>query len=659
MWSSSKGVTTTKSKGSPASEKTLLHGVHAQAQAGEILAVVGPSGAGKSTLLDAVAGRISAASLGGSILVNGAPMVKGFRRISAYVMQDDALFAQLTVRETLMYSARLRLPAAMSTPEKAARVADLIQVLGLAACADTFIGGDDDVRGVSGGERRRASIGVELIHDPAVLILDEPTSGLDSTSALNVMQTLHLLATERKRTVILTIHQPSYRMLDLVHSLVLLAQGHVVYHGPTPDLHRHLAHLGIPVPEHVNILEYALEVVKQHEAQPGGLAPLLAGNQAASIDEEAQAAAAAGSPPPPPPPILAAAAAGLEGLREERPQFATGVWAELCTLCERSTKTQLRSRGLFLSRVTVMVVMGLTAGSLFFNCAPDARGVSNRNSLLAFAVAVLSRHGLSQPVSSSAAPCCKRKAEGRAELPAGGSAALCRAVLRFAVLFGWADADLCDELYRAVLALPGSGSQERQIFVRETSRGAYRTLSYVLANALASLPIFALLSVVFASAAYWLAGLVASAPAFGVFVLACFLTLLVTNAFVLMWSGIAPNYYVANGIVGAAMSYFFLFSGFFLSRKDMPAWWIWLHYFNIFKYPLEILMWNEYDGLKGTCLQGPHTGACAYTGHNVLAGKDMGKVKVGVNIGIILLFSVAFRVGFYYALKARSKGIRK
>lgn len=149
-------------------QKILLNDVSAVARHGEILAVVGPSGAGKSTFLDAISGRINGSDLEGGFLVNGAPMDATFRRVSGYVMQDDQLYPLLSVRETLMFSARLRLPDSMSAAEKAARVDTTIAELGLASCADTRIG-NESARGISGGEKRRVSVGVDLIHDPSVL----------------------------------------------------------------------------------------------------------------------------------------------------------------------------------------------------------------------------------------------------------------------------------------------------------------------------------------------------------------------------------------------------------------------------------------------------------------------------------------------------------
>ncbi|KAF5960600.1 hypothetical protein HYC85_001809 [Camellia sinensis] len=158
----------------------VLKGVNFQAKPWEILAIMGPSGAGKSSLLEILSGKLTPQSA--SIFVNQKPIDKArFKKISGYVTQKDTLFPLLTVEETLMFSAKLRLRLPQS--QLSSKVKSLIQELGLSHVAAARVG-DDRVRGISGGERRRVSIGVDVIHDPKVLILDEPTSGLDSTSAL-------------------------------------------------------------------------------------------------------------------------------------------------------------------------------------------------------------------------------------------------------------------------------------------------------------------------------------------------------------------------------------------------------------------------------------------------------------------------------------------
>jgi ABC-type lipoprotein export system ATPase subunit len=194
--------------------KILLNDISGEARDGEIMAVLGASGSGKSTLIDALADRISKESLKGSVTLNGDVLESSLQKvISAYVMQDDLLFPMLTVEETLMFSAEFRLPRSLSKSKKKARVQALIDQLGLRNAASTVIG-DEGHRGVSGGERRRVSIGTDIIHDPIILFLDEPTSGLDSTSAYMVVKVLQRIA-QSGSIVIMTVHQPSYRILGL------------------------------------------------------------------------------------------------------------------------------------------------------------------------------------------------------------------------------------------------------------------------------------------------------------------------------------------------------------------------------------------------------------------------------------------------------------
>ncbi|KAH0666796.1 hypothetical protein KY285_028002 [Solanum tuberosum] len=187
--------------------RNILEGLTGYAEPGTFTALMGPSGSGKSTLLDALSGRLASnAILSGKILLNGRKAKLSFGT-AAYVTQDDTLIGTLTVRETIYYSAQLRLPDRMPLSEKRTLVENTIVDMGLQDCADTFIG-NWHLRGISGGEKRRVSIALEILMRPRLLFLDEPTSGLDSASAFFVTQTLRCLSRDG-RTVIAAIHQPS------------------------------------------------------------------------------------------------------------------------------------------------------------------------------------------------------------------------------------------------------------------------------------------------------------------------------------------------------------------------------------------------------------------------------------------------------------------
>jgi ABC-type multidrug transport system ATPase subunit/ABC-type multidrug transport system permease subunit len=214
------------SKADGVTEAVLLKGVTGRAMPGEMVALMGASGAGKSTLLDVLAQRKNTGKIGGSITYNGSSEMTSF----AYVMQDNVHMGILTVRESIHYAAELRLHQMMSAEAKAKRVEKIIDMLGLQKVADTILG-TENVRGISGGQLKRVSIGVEIINLPNLMFLDEPTTGLDSSISLEVMSAVRNLANQN-RTVICTIHQPSEDTFALFDTLLLLAEGRVIYFGP-------------------------------------------------------------------------------------------------------------------------------------------------------------------------------------------------------------------------------------------------------------------------------------------------------------------------------------------------------------------------------------------------------------------------------------------
>lgn len=150
--------------------------------------------------------------------------------LQAYVTQENVLLGTLTVRETITYSALLRLPSSMSKEEVRRAVEGTIEELGLEDCADRPIG-NWHLRGISGGEKKRLSIALEILTRPRLLFLDEPTSGLDSASAFFVIQTLKQMALDGNKTVISSVHQPSSEVFALFDDLFLLSGGETVYFG--------------------------------------------------------------------------------------------------------------------------------------------------------------------------------------------------------------------------------------------------------------------------------------------------------------------------------------------------------------------------------------------------------------------------------------------
>lgn len=247
----------------PAGHREILRNVSGAVRAGTMLAVMGSSGAGKTSLLNLLAGRITTskgATATGSVYVNNEPRdYHKFKKLAAYVLQDDDMFTELTVEEQLKYAALLRLPADMSREKKLLRVEKVIQELGLGKVKSTQIG-NQIVRGISGGEKKRVNIGTELVTDPSCLFLDEPTTGLDSFNALNVMTSLRHLASNG-RTVISTIHQPRSSIFALFDQLCLLSEGRVMYFGPAKDAVPYFAGLSFRSPAQFNPADFFLDLL--------------------------------------------------------------------------------------------------------------------------------------------------------------------------------------------------------------------------------------------------------------------------------------------------------------------------------------------------------------------------------------------------------------
>ncbi|KAL8287852.1 hypothetical protein RB600_003672 [Gaeumannomyces tritici] len=246
--------------------KVLIKSVSASFAPGTLTAIIGGSGSGKTTMLNTLAERMSSPRLsysGSAVFRNvgdgAAAPGGGIHSVRhAYVMQQDILLPTLTVRETLRYSADLRLPPSTTAEERMRVVEEVILELGLKECADTRIG-DHAHKGCSGGEKRRVSIGVQMLANPSVLFLDEPTTGLDSTSAFQLVRTLKTLA-GKGRTIVATIHQPRTEIWELFDNLVVLTKGSPVYSGEAKACIPWFADLGFELPPFVNPAEFVIDI---------------------------------------------------------------------------------------------------------------------------------------------------------------------------------------------------------------------------------------------------------------------------------------------------------------------------------------------------------------------------------------------------------------
>lgn len=631
--------------------KVLLNDISGEAREGEIMAVLGASGSGKSTLIDALADRISRESLKGSVTLNGEVLgSKLLKVISAYVMQDDLLFPMLTVEETLMFSAEFRLPRTLSKSKKKARVQVLIDQLGLRNAAKTVIG-DEGHRGVSGGERRRVSIGIDIIHDPIVLFLDEPTSGLDSTSAYMVVQVLQRIA-QTGSIVILSIHQPSYRILSLLDHLIILSRGHTVFTSPPSSLQHFFAEFGNPIPANENRIEFALDFIRELEGTHNGTKTLMefnkrwqrVNNSTTTTTTSSSSSSFYNGPKPSLKDAISASVSrgklvsGATNIdpnlsSSNVPKFANPFWVDMVVIAKRSMLNSTRMPELFGMRFGAVVVTGFILATIFWKLDNSPKGVQERLGFFAFAMSTT--------------------------------------------------------FYTCAEAIPVF-LQERYIFMRETAYNAYRRSSYVVSHAIMSLPSILVLSIAFAVTTYWAVGLAGGLSGFLYFLLFLFASFWAGSSFVTFLSGVIYNIMMAYTVVVAILAYFFLFSGFFITRDRLPPYWIWFHYMSLVKYPYQGVLQNEFSDPNKCFVKGVQifdasplrivpeplkikllhnmsktlgmnitSTTCLTTGSDIIEQSGVNDLSKWTCFWITIGLGFFFRILFYFALLIGSKNKRR
>jgi ABC-type multidrug transport system ATPase subunit len=247
--------------------KQILSGISGAVHPGELMAIMGASGAGKTTFLDILARKNKVGATSGDFYLNGEKVRdEEFKSVIGFVDQDDTLLPTLTVHETILDSALLRLPREMSRTSKEQKVEDVERQLGIYHIRNQKIGSEETSRGISGGEKRRVGIACELVTSPSILFLDEPTSGLDAFNAFNVVECLVNLVKNYNRTVVVTIHQPRSNIVALFDRLLLLAKGRTVYSGPFENCQPYFDNIGYTCPPGFNIADYLIDLTMHASA---------------------------------------------------------------------------------------------------------------------------------------------------------------------------------------------------------------------------------------------------------------------------------------------------------------------------------------------------------------------------------------------------------
>lgn len=491
-------------------------------------AIMGATGSGKTSLLDVIACRKDPAGLmEGRVLVDGKVVTSDLRLSSAYVVQDDVLMGTLSVRENLLFSANLRLdPKQHSSEEKKKRVISIIQDLGLEDCANTKIG-TEFLRGVSGGERKRCSIGMELITSPSLLFLDEPTTGLDSNTANCIITLLHRLS-RRGKTVIFSIHQPRYSIYRLFDHLTLLHKGEMVYAGPAKDSTEYFTNLGYEMNPFSNPADFLLDITNGEAVSelvtpsPECKNPLALRYQQSQMQRNVLEE------------LEQQSQMEMEGVKGQNiaANYVTSFFYQLRIVSNRTMWNCLRNPQTSIGQLGLSIFFAILMGTIYYQIPltlPEA--LQNRTGAFFFLIINMVFSNLSAV-----------------------------------------------ELFL----------NDRKIFIHENSSGYYRTSVYFLAKLFADLlpnrmiPIF-----IFTSIAYYMMGLKPAFVAFLCFVLNMSLVSLGAVSLAFLVSASVSSFAMANILIALPFVIMMVFGGFLVNLNSMLDWLSWLKWFSIFRYGMN------------------------------------------------------------------------
>ncbi|XP_024966787.1 ABC transporter G family member 11-like [Cynara cardunculus var. scolymus] len=519
--------------------RPVLEGVTGYARPGEILAIMGPSGSGKSTLLDALAGRLNSNTRqSGDILVNGFKKTLAYGT-SAYVTQDETLITTLTVRESVYYSALLQLPDSMSKAEKKERAEMTIREMGLQDSMDTRIGGWG-AKGLSGGQKRRVSICIEILTRPKLLFLDEPTSGLDSAASYYVMSRIARLDEHQGRTIIASIHQPCSEVFDLFHNLCLLSSGRTVYFGDTSSAKEFFAFNGFPCPSFQNPSDHFLRSINKdfdEDIEQGScgrksseevIKTLIDSYRSSTTYQDVNNT------------VTEIYKKGLE-VNDKKKNDHASFSTQCLVLTRRSLVNMHRDLGYYWLRLGIYIAICLGLGTIFFDLGSSYSSIQARSSMLMFVATFLT--------------------------------------------------------FMAIGGFP-SFVEDMKVFESERLNGHYTTGAFVIANTLSSMPYLVLVSLIPGVLAYYLAGLREGFDHFAYFASTLFSCMLLVESLMMIVASLVPNYLM--GIIAGAgiQGLMILGGGFFRLPNDLPHpfWKYPLYYVAFHKYAYQGLFKNEFQG---------------------------------------------------------------
>jgi ATP-binding cassette, subfamily G (WHITE), eye pigment precursor transporter len=527
----------------------ILHNESGYVESGEAMFILGASGAGKTTLLNALWDRLPKNrkwKLSGEVLVNDTSLMsqKHFGQYGAYVMQDDILFQTFTWEECLMFAAKLRLNLPKDQLKK--RVDDIIHQLGLQSCRNTYVG-NPILRGMSGGEKKRTAIAVELVTNPSVIFLDEPTSGLDSFNAEKIIKLL-IGQARMGKTIISTIHQPNSECFASFDKILLLMEGHTIFQGPARESVDYFKKIGFWCPEYSNPADYFLKefsysklqslhyeekVIKLSSSYIDCIAPIVENENSSSSQIIVKRTGSRSD-------SLVSFDKSEFGRSLAESGFRKISWSiEFWVLMKRTFIDIYRNPMYMAARIGQTIMSGLLALALFWNLGYDLKGIENKIRFIYF-VAI-------------------------------------------------------DQTMMTMFPVLMVFLNERDVFIREYANHTYGCLSYYLAKTFVELPFLAFMSAMYATIVYFGVGLQATLENFLWFQLVLLAIVFWAGSFGFIIGTAITSPDVAIRIAPFVISPLILLSGVMSNLDNVSVTIRWMQYISPIRYGWEALLRNEFD----------------------------------------------------------------
>ncbi|CAI5476817.1 unnamed protein product [Closterium sp. Yama58-4] len=525
------------SPGNSATRLQLLRNVSGAFRPKVLTALVGVTGAGKTTLMDVLAGRKTGGYIEGEVMVAGHPKVHStFARVSGYCEQSDIHSPQVTVHESLLFSAWLRLPRDIDRDVREEFVEEVMELVELDVLRGALVG-LPGVSGLSTEQRKRLTIGVELVANPSIIFMDEPTSGLDARAAAIVMRTVRNTV-DTGRTVVCTIHQPSTDIFEAFDELLLMKTGgEVIYMGPLGVNSKHLIKYfqGQRGTDHVSLhaLPGSVPLHFPTRYSTSFLAQFLANlSKQPLIDNEALIASLS-TPPPNSAPLHFPTRYSTSFLT----QFLANLW--------KRSLMYWRAPDFNAVRFFLAVCISLLMGAVMFGFGHY--------------------HATQQDVLN-----------------------VMGALYVTSLLMGW----------NAGTSLQPMLCTERTVFYRERAAGLYGSLPYALAQGAIETPYVVVETLLFCVITYALLQLEWTAAKFWLYCAFICLTLLCFASFGMMAVAITPNELLAVVLSGFFVMLWNLMCGFLIPKPEIPVWWSWFYYINPIAWSLYGLITSQLGNVQ-------------------------------------------------------------